>query len=121
MSTVWKQPPAPPKAHRKNAARKKKPAAEKPAEAVFELPARLKNKVAIVGFAPHNTQTPFADDTWEIWGINRLYSVLQGRFDRWFEIHALEDYETPEHVEWLKQFHGEIFLRSADLHLHDLP
>lgn len=52
-------------------------------------------KVAICGFADSVTAAPFDDPTWEIWGLNdlhaRLVTLPNGRFDRWFDIHDLDN------------------------------
>ena len=125
-------PPAPPEAHRKPRRKKAAPTVNGvplvPVSAVAsDLPARLKSKVAIVGFAPHNTLTPFADPEWEIWGINRLHVQMpNGRFDRWFELHDLDDYkdangvEDASHFGFLRAF-PEVFVRPIDVGTHDLP
>lgn len=47
-----------------------------------------RKKVAIVGFSPHTLyEAPFADETWEVWGMNQLYRYIP-RGTRWFEIHT---------------------------------
>jgi len=67
-----------------------------------------RTKVAIVGFAPSWNQAPFADESYEIWGLNELYKLFQKhpgtRADRWFEIHSRQSpsKNKPEHIGWLK-------------------
>ena len=103
--------------------------AEVVAEPVNPFPVRTRDKVAIVGFAEgHRHLTPFADPSWEIWGLNRLHQVLPGRYDRWFEIHALSMYlgagDKPVdtgHLEFLRTFPGPIYLRPQDMGLVQCP
>lgn len=86
--------------------------------------ARTTDKVAIVGFAEgHRHLAPFDDPTFEIWGLNRLYTVQPGRWTRWFEIHALKGfYEAdPAHREWLRTFKGPIYMRPQDVGVYDIP
>ena len=86
-------------------------------------PVRTKDKVAIVGFAEgHRHLAPYDDPTWEIWGLNRLHAVQEGRFDRWLELHNLRMYEVdPQHREWLRTFKGPIYLRPQDMGVYDIP
>jgi len=44
-------------------------------------------KVAIVGYTETKDMAPFADPSWEIWGMNDLYKFIN-KYDRWFEIHG---------------------------------
>lgn len=64
-------------------------------EIVAPQPVKRK-KVAILGFAESWKLAPFADPSFEIWGLNELYALIQhlphGRWDRWFEIHSREVY-----------------------------
>lgn len=74
---------------------------------VLEAPfIRKRDKVALVGFSQKTRDmAPFADDTWEIWGLNEEYNwfpkkvgdevVVESwlkRFDRWFQMHPREDF-----------------------------
>lgn len=45
-------------------------------------------KIAIVGTAESAKESPFKDDSWQIWslGANHLWIP---RFDRWFELHSM--------------------------------
>ena len=53
-----------------------------------------KDKVAIIGFTTHKRLAPYDDDSFEIWGINDLYSDKDiKRWDRWFQIHHPEHYK----------------------------
>jgi len=93
-------------------------------DAVYEWPVRTKDRCAIVGFADgHRHFAPFADPTWEIWGLNRLHSVQPGRWDRWFEVHDLKQYYEgdPAHREFLRVFPGPIYIRPQDMGLYDIP
>lgn len=53
------------------------------------------SKVAIVGFAPSYPDAPFADESWDIWGLNELYGLIpmdkiaQQRLT-WFDIHTVD-------------------------------
>lgn len=47
---------------------------------------RPNKRVAIVGFADTRSDAPFADPSWEIWGLNDLHAHIP-RYDRWFDIH----------------------------------
>lgn len=72
---------------------------------------RSKDKVAIVGFANHWTQTPFDSEEFEIWGLNELYDVAKEQLKkplaenrvRWFEIHGREE-----------QYEGNPFVHSRN-------
>ena len=75
---------------------------------------RVKNKVAIVGFAPSSmldAKTRFDDDDFEIWPLNQLYlpfPAMAERADRWFQIHHAHDYDAAvrdhKHGDWLKEW-----------------
>lgn len=86
---------------------------------------RLKDKVAIVGFADgHRHLAPFDDDTWEFWGLNRLWAVLGDRpWTRWFEIHDLAKMyaEDKEHQEWLSKTSIPVYLRPQDMDVFPVP
>jgi hypothetical protein len=85
---------------------------------------RLKDKVAIVGFADgHRHLAPFDDPAFEIWGLNRLHASLPGkRFDRWFELHNLDMYaDDQEHQAFLRSFPGEVYVRPEDIGKLDIP
>jgi hypothetical protein len=87
-------------------------------------PARTRDKVAIVGFAEgHRHLAPYGDDSWEIWGLNRLHAVQQGRWTRWFEVHGLAKYYEgdPQHREWMRTCGIPIYLRPQDVGLYDIP
>lgn len=49
-------------------------------------------KVAIVGSAPGYERAPYADESWEIWGLNDMYRLWpigqMPRFTHWFELHG---------------------------------
>jgi hypothetical protein len=51
-------------------------------------------KVAIVGFSQHKVEAPYADPSFEIWGLNDLHESIP-RWNRWFEMHSdkqIKDY-----------------------------
>lgn len=50
----------------------------------------LRDKIAIIGTAPGWEAAPFADETWEIWGISRMFDRIP-RWDAWFELHRTEE------------------------------
>ena len=52
---------------------------------------KRRKKVAIVGCADSKNEAPFADDEFEIWGVNNLYPLIEAHKDRyrWFEIHEI--------------------------------
>lgn len=83
--------------------------------------------VSIVGFAEgHLMQAPFDDDTFEMWGINRLHTskgTEDKKWHRWFNLHDLEKYhgKDPEHLEFLKTFEGPVYLRAQDIGKFDIP
>lgn len=88
-------------------------------------PERTKDKVAIVGFAPHRVLAPFDDPSFEIWGLNRLHTVMPGkRWDRWFEIHDLSLYDPEadaDHIAFLGSFEGMVILRPQDVGRYAVP
>ena len=67
---------------------------------VYPIPiAAPKHKVAILGTTPHRTQAPFADKSWEIWGVGPAMHDMIGtshRFDRWLEVHNPDIWVTGE-------------------------
>ena len=81
--------------------------------------------VAIVGFAEgHNNETPFGQPGWEYWGINRLHKDMGDKpWTRWFNIHDLEKFhgQDKEHLAWLRDFAGPVYLRPQDIGKFDIP
>ncbi len=50
-----------------------------------------KKRVAIVGFADSRDMAPYKDDSWEIWGLNSLFEMIDMQHvTRWFEIHDVK-------------------------------
>ncbi len=86
-----------------------------------------KKKLAIVGFAEgHINEAPFGQDEWELWGINRLHileSAKDKTFNRWFNLHDLEKFhgKDQEHIEFLIQFDGPVYLRAQDIDKFPIP
>jgi hypothetical protein len=84
----------------------------------------MAKKVCIMGTAPSHKQTPYHDASWEVWGLNDGYALSPRRWDRWYELHPLDQmwfrkldqrviqqHEVPKgsyirpagHIEWLKK------------------
>ena len=81
-----------------------------------------RTKVAILGFTETWKLAPFNDPTFEIWGLNELYTLIP-RYDRWFDIHSRHAYEndktrTSDHVETLKKMTVPIYMHQ---HWDDIP
>jgi hypothetical protein len=84
--------------------------------------APYKEKVAIMGFASSWVDTPFKDDSFEIWTLNEAYKLLEqepkfkdiARFDRWFEIHdpLSPTKNKPEHVKFLSECPCPVYMRE---------
>jgi hypothetical protein len=66
---------------------------------------KLKNKVVILGSAETWTQAPFTDDSFEIWALNDMFSVIP-RAEVWFEMHSIS--EIQNHI-----------CRGADVNYYD--
>ena len=67
-----------------------------------------KDKVAIVGFAPHRKLAPFDDESFEIWGINDLYTCGDvKRWDRWFQIHHPDHYAGSKGRKTIPEMYAE--------------
>lgn len=72
---------------------------------------RVRDKVAIVGFAGTTRHlAPYDNDEWEIWSLNEAHrQPWMKRITRWFQIHKDWDYKKQnnesyrEHWEWLQQ------------------
>jgi hypothetical protein len=83
----------------------------------------MAKKVCIMGTAPSWRQTPWPDDSWDIWGLNDGYMLRPQRWNRWYELHPIDQmffrdpaqkiirkedvpkgaYIRPQgHLEWLK-------------------
>lgn len=71
-------------------------------------------KIAILGYAtPSLWRAPFNDPSWEIWGLNQLYTQIP-RWDRWFELHSREVCEripdSAAYAKWLKEQTKPIYM-----------
>lgn len=67
-----------------------------------------KDKVAIVGFAPHRKLAPWNDESFEIWGINDLYAREDvTRWDRWFQIHNPDHYTGSQGRDTIREMYAE--------------
>jgi hypothetical protein len=75
----------------------------------------MTKKIAIVGFASSSRDQAPQDGSFEVWGMNSLYLNVESRWDRWFEMHSVEDMPGVypqiwnDHKEWLKKFPGPIY------------
>ena len=89
-----------------------------------EIPTRIHDRVAIVGFADgHRDQAPWQQDGIEFWGINRLHAVLAGKpWHRWFELHSLNDFyrDDREHQIFLQTAGFPVYIRRQDQATADL-
>jgi hypothetical protein len=90
-----------------------------------DYPVRTKDKVCIIGFAESSRgQVPWNDESFEFWGINRLHVVMpeHAHFDRYFQIHDVELIgKDPEHLEWLREWGGPVYLRPEDVGAVEMP
>jgi hypothetical protein len=75
-------------------------------------------KLAIVARAPSSRYVaPFSSDDWQIWTLSPMgapdFCDLP-RFDRWYEIHQLEEknVECPGYIDWLKTHGDKVWLRE---------
>lgn len=89
-------------------------------------------KIAILGTAPSFSEAPFDDETWEVWGISRLYKFIP-RWDRWYELHELEEicrtWETgdreaekaarADYMTFMEKAGDQLFLRGPRTELPD--
>jgi len=81
---------------------------------------KTKDKLCIVGFAPSWNETPWDDETFDIWGINELYLQVikeygrMRRFTTWFEIHNpfSPTRNIPAHHEWMKKWDKPILMQQ---------
>lgn len=86
---------------------------------------RLRNKVAIVGFAPSSMTDvrPYFDDpSFEIWGLNQLtlaFPMMGQKATRWFQLHTRREYDMAvrdhSHHNWLaEQKSFPIYMQERD-------
>lgn len=80
-----------------------------PASAADDRPHR---KIGIVGYTTSREEAPYADASWEFWGMNNLHKhagVKENveRYSRWYNLHDHAEIESadPEHYAWLKESH----------------
>lgn len=75
----------------------------------------LRRKFAICGFAASTRGlAPFADQEYEVWGMNQLYRHIP-RADRWFDIHenwAEDNVEGTDHPGWLAKCGIPVYMTS---------
>ena len=83
---------------------------------------KKRKKVAIVGFAPSWNKAPFANQEFEIWGLNELYMYIEkmpnGRWDRWFELHQKSrfmgsDRQGAEHIKKLAAMKCPVYMLES--------
>ena len=90
----------------------------KPFERSKTKDGRVRDKVAIVGFAGTSRHlAPYDDDEFEIWGLNEAHradknqKLWMRRITRWFQLHQRWDFTKKnniayvEHFEWLQKEH----------------
>lgn len=73
-------------------------------------------KIAIVGFADSRKEAPYADNSWEIWGVNDLYHYVP-RVDVTFELHHLGNLgkrRNPAHIQWLQSGKAPVVMWEAN-------
>lgn len=82
------------------------------AEGKYAVPTERRDKVALLGFASSSKDlAPFADPSFEIWGVNEIYRSLP-RLDRLFEMHTRAHLtrnrvrdaaivDGDEHIQWM--------------------
>lgn len=102
---------------------KKRRAQVKTAPVIEEIKIPWSAKVAIVGFAPTRNMAPFDDKSWEIWGVNELYTVKDvERVDVLFELHDYkwikEGKRSKEHLPSLQKMTIPIWMQQ---HYQDIP
>lgn len=81
-----------------------------------------KEKVCIVGSASSSRdQVPFEDDSFEFWGMNNLFMLspeVCSKWDRWFEMHDLEEIESYYLTHWvaykkfMEDFNGPVYCQQ---------
>ena len=90
------------------------------------IPKRTRDKVAIVGFADgHRDGAPPDGSEYELWGLNRLFKVMDRPWDRWFDIHDLQATygdgrpggRDEEWIQFAAQFKGPFYVRLQDVAL----
>lgn len=72
----------------------------------------MTDKICILGFADSRNEAPYADQGWEIWGVNDVYQYVP-RVDRIFEVHELSglgNRRNPEHAQKLAQAQVPVYL-----------
>jgi hypothetical protein len=78
-------------------------------------------KIALVGFASvTRDQAPYADPSWEVWGLNNLFKFIP-RFTRWFEMHdpaQLLGLYGQEYIDFLKKLTCPLYMQD---HYPDYP
>ncbi len=76
-------------------------------------------RVSIIGFcADSRDWVPYEDADMECWTLNRSY-IFHQRSDRHFDMHSPAIYANQnrrpgDHVGWLKQFSGPVYMHRAD-------
>ena len=68
----------------------------------------VKDKIALIGYAPSRDLVPWDDPTVYRVGLNDLYRVpgMAGPYDCWFQLHNKRELirmRSPEHLKWLRE------------------
>lgn len=71
-------------------------------------------KIAMVGTAASRLKAPFADESYEIWGVGGRGS--EPRATRWYELHSLRAEPDEWVAAWCKQLR-EVVTRDCDLYM----
>lgn len=75
-------------------------------------------KVAIVGAAPSSRGlAPCSDPEWTIWGCSPSNRDKIERIDAWFELHAITDFELPQHVQWTPAYKEWLRTRNHPVYM----
>lgn len=81
-----------------------------------EVKAVQEKKIAIVGCSDSKDFAPFADKSWEIWGVNNLFFHIP-RWDRWFEIHNIT---KDQDGNWMRRGNKEFRGQNINAYVADL-
>jgi len=85
-------------------------------EAYASRPAR---KIAIIGYTDSRFDAPYAEDGWEMWGLNNLHVQTppeqMAKFTRWYDLHDRATITSDEaHVAFLKNTELPVYTWTAN-------